>query len=374
MLHDAAYFITISHLNQWTNAQINDLVTQIYHENKSDLREFFSLSEDDWKNLYNIDEKKLASLREAKEQILNNSLLAETLMKQGFELIPLLSPDYSETLKYNLKSNTPPLLYIKGNKQLLLDDSVAIVGSRDASANGLKFTENVAKKATENYQAIVSGFAKGIDRAALDFTLKYIGHSIIVLPQGVLTFASGYKTYYSQIVEGDVLVLSTFHPQAPWNVKLAMARNPIIYGLAKEIYVADSAETGGTWNGVKDGLRKGRKIFVRRPQEHEINANNLLIDMGAQAVDIFGNPESLQVPESLAEPLPNKEEELKDKILKLLKNSALTAKEVCEQLGSEMTPQMMGRTLSNMKDVEKKKTGKVVKYSVKQRLELFDMS
>ncbi|NLW19584.1 MAG: DNA-processing protein DprA [Candidatus Cloacimonetes bacterium] len=373
MLHDAAYFITISHLNQWTNAQINDLITQIYHENKSDLREFFSLSEDDWKNLYNIDEKKLASLREAKEQIVNNSLLAETLMKQGFELIPLLSPDYSETLKDNLKSNTPPLLYVKGNKQLLLDDSVAIVGSRDASANGLKFTENVAKKATENYQAIVSGFAKGIDRAALDFTLKYIGHSIIVLPQGVLTFASGYKTYYSQIVEGDVLVLSTFHPQAPWNVKLAMARNPIIYGLAKEIYVADSAEKGGTWNGVKDGLRKGRTIFVRRPEEHEINANNLLIDMGAQAVDIFGNPESLQVPESLAEPLPNKEE-LKDKILKLLKNSALTAKDVCEQLGSEMTPQMMGKMLSNMKDVEKKKTGKVVKYSVKQRHELFDMS
>ncbi len=374
MLHDAAYFITISHLNQWTNAQINDLVTQIYHENKSDLREFFSLSEDDWKNLYNIDEKKLASLREAKEQIVNNSLLAETLMKQGFELIPLLSTDYSETLKDNLKSNTPPLLYIKGNKQLLLDDSVAIVGSRDASANGLKFTENVAKKATENYQAIVSGFAKGIDRAALDFTLKYIGHSIIVLPQGVLTFASGYKTYYSQIVEGDVLVLSTFHPQAPWNVKLAMARNPIIYGLAREIYVADSAETGGTWNGVKDGLRKGRTIFVRRPEKHEKSANNLLIDMGAQAVDIFGNPESLQVPESPVEPQPDQEEELKDKILKLLKNSALTAKEVCEQLGSEMTPQMMGRTLSNMKDVKKKKTGKVVKYSVKQRLELFDMS
>jgi len=98
-----------------------------------------------------------------------------------------------------------------------------------------------------------------------------------------------------------------------------------------------------------------------------------LIDMGAQAVDIFGNPESLQVPESLAEPLPNKEE-LKDKILKLLKNSALTAKDVCEQLGSEMTPQMMGKMLSNMKDVEKKKTGKVVKYSVKQRHELFDMS
>ncbi len=43
------------------------------------------------------------------------------------------------------------------------------------------------------------------------------------------------KKYYKQLVEGDVLVLSTFHPKAPWRVELAMARNPIIYGLADEI-------------------------------------------------------------------------------------------------------------------------------------------
>lgn len=293
MLDNAAYFVTISHMSRWTNAQINSMIIQIYHENKSNLREFFSLSENDWKNFYNIDEKKLAALIEAKEQIANNSFLTEQLFKQGFELISIISPDYSQTLKNNLQLRySPPLLYIKGNKELLFDDSIAIVGSREASANGLKFTENVAKKATENYKAIVSGFARGIDRAALDFTLKYIGHSIIVLPQGVLTFAQGYKSYHEQIAEGDLLVLSAFHPQAPWNVKLAMARNPIIYGLAKEIYVADSAETGGTWNGVKDGLRKGRRIFVRRPEEHENNANNLLIEMGGQAVDIYGNPES----------------------------------------------------------------------------------
>lgn len=367
MLHDAAYFITVSHMSRWTNAQINSLIIQIYHENKSNLREFFSLCENDWKNSYNIDEKKLDSLLEAKDHIANNSFLAENLMKQGFELIPITSPDYSRTLKDNLKANySPPLLYIKGNKQLLLDNSIAIVGSREASANGIKFTENVAKKATENYKTVVSGFAKGIDRAALDFTLKYIGHSIIVLPQGVLTFGTGYKTYYKQMVDGDVLVLSAFHPQAPWSVKLAMARNPIIYGLAKEIYVADSAETGGTWNGVKDGLRKGRTIFVRRPEEHENNANNLLIDMGGKAVDILGNPESPQMPETDVKSLTDKEKELNDKIVTLLQDSALTAKEVCERLGLEMTPQMMGRKLSNMDELEKKKTGNVAKYSVKQ--------
>ena len=66
---------------------------------------------------------------------------------------------------------------------------------------------------------------------------------------------------YKQIVDGDVLVLSTFFPKAPWKAELAMARNPIIYGLADEIYVAESSDKGGTWSGVVDGLRKNRKIF-----------------------------------------------------------------------------------------------------------------
>ena len=124
---------------------------------------------------------------------------------------------------------------------------------------------------------VVSGFAKGVDKQALDSAIKYKGQSIIVLPQGILTFTSGFKTYYKQIVDGDVLVLSTFFPKAPWQKELAMARNPIIYGLADEIYVAESSEKGGTWSGVVDGLHKKRKIYVRKPGSNEKNANNLLI-------------------------------------------------------------------------------------------------
>ncbi len=48
-----------------------------------------------------------------------------------------------------------------------------------------------------------------------------------------------------------------------------MARNPIIYGLAGEIYVAESLEKGGTWRGVIDRLRKGRKIYLRKPDPTE---------------------------------------------------------------------------------------------------------
>ena len=121
----------------------------------------------------------------------------------------------------------------------------------------------------------VSGFAKGVDKQALDSAINYKGQSIIVLPQGIMTFGSGFIKYYKQIVDGDVLLLSTFFPKAPWKAELAMARNPIIYGLADEIYVSESSDKGGTWSGVVDGLRKNRKIYVRQTDLYENTANEV---------------------------------------------------------------------------------------------------
>lgn len=372
-MQHAAYWITISHLQRWTNAKINDLIKKIYIDNGADLESFFSLSENDWREDYSLDENQVLSLREAKGQVPNNAFLAESLLHQGYELIPLTSEEYPPTMKENLKmSYSPPLLYVKGNKQLLMEDSIAIVGSRNASANGMKFTENVAKHATEKYQVVVSGFAKGIDRAALDFAMQYTGQSIIVLPQGITTFASGFKTYYKHIVRGDLLVLSAFHPHAPWSVGLAMARNPIIYGLAKNIYVADSSNTGGTWEGVQDGLRKGRAIYIRKTDLGEESANNLLINLGGLAVDIEGMPIVSDDFENVDGTAKAQMGNLSAKIIDLLSEKTLTAKEICTSLDTSISYQRMTAILKDIEEVEKVKVGKTTKYQVRMP-EIFDI-
>ena len=215
-----------------------------------------------WKNKFELSDAEIAIIKTGLIELPNNSFLVESLLEQGYKILPITSPDYSTVLKKNLgRTYAPPILYTKGNLQILKEDSIAIVGSRKANEASLLFTDNIAKKASENYKVIVSGFAKGVDKQALDSSLKYKGHSIIVLPQGITTFKSGFNKYYKQIIAGDVLVLSTFHPKASWSVQLAMARNPIIYGLAKEIFVAESSNKGGTWSGVIDGLRKKREIL-----------------------------------------------------------------------------------------------------------------
>jgi len=204
--------------------------------------------------------------------------------------LSIYSEDYPKKLKENMPAESlPPLIYAKGNLQIFKEKSIAIVGSRDAVPVSLQFTDNIAKKASKEFNVIVSGFAKGIDKQALDSAIKYTGQSIIVLPQGILTFGSGFNTYHSQIVEGNVLVISTFPPKAGWDVGYAMTRNLYIYGLASSIYVAQSANKGGTWEGVLDGLKRSRPIYVRKPEANENNPNDELIKKGAIPVDFDGN-------------------------------------------------------------------------------------
>ena len=301
--NELPYWLAFTHfLPRWGNEKINKLLVNILHTNKISLSDFYELDDSQIAGLFLLNEKEIETIRTAGKELPNLAFLVEDILSQGFEIITLNSPDYSKILKNNMKvSLSPPLLYIKGDKQMLQERSIAVVGSRDASEISFNFTDNVCLNATKEFRVVVSGFAKGVDQRALESTLKVKGRSIIVLPQGIMTFGTGIKKYYPQIVEGDVLVVSTFFPKSPWSVGLAMARNPVIYGLAENIFVAQSSNKGGTWEGVHDGLKRGRKIFVRVSQPGENIANNEFFTKGAIPVDVNGNetnlPEGITTPE-----------------------------------------------------------------------------
>lgn len=358
MTNETAYWIALAHLPKWGNLKINNLIIKFFHENQISIVDFFELSENIWSSVYQLDEKQITDLRQAKSELPNNAFLAEQMQNQGFEIIPITSPEYSKTLKTNLKATySPPVLYIKGNKKIMQEQSIAIVGSRAASEIALNFTDNIAKKASKDYKVVVSGFAKGVDKQALDSAIKYKGQSIIVLPQGIMTFTSGFKNYYKQIIDGDVLVLSTFHPKAGWSTGLAMARNPIIYGLASEIYVAESSEKGGTWSGVIDGLRKGRKIYVRQPENKEKNANNILIQKGAIRVDFNGNRVNIDYPTDINESNllvnePNFTNSFETELKTIFNGRPLSSKEIIKKLNLDWSTQKLTAHLKKIDFVE----------------------
>lgn len=288
--------MALAHTERMRTARKNDLIVRCY-EKGMELSEFFHADPSMWKEVFELSDEETQWLETAKAELPNYSFLAEDLLEQGYDIIPITSPDYPRTLKINLKKTyAPPLIYTKGNKQLLQENSIAIVGSRQAGDTALAFTDNMARRAAQDDKVVVSGYAKGVDKQALESSLRYSGKSIVVLPQGITTFTSGFKALYKDIIAGRVTVVSTFHPKAPWSTGLAMARNVYIYGMAAEIYVAESDSKGGTWAGVIDGLRKLRKIYVRQPLPEEKNANQLLIEKGAIPVSLQGEICEKEIP------------------------------------------------------------------------------
>lgn len=370
---ELTYWVTLALIpKMWTKRKNEIYVNCFKHDPQISIIELFEDSSI-WKEV-GLNEIEKIQFEESRTQLANNSFLVDELMAQGYDILPITHEDYPKLLKENLKFNAPTVIYTKGNKSLLQEPSIAIVGSRNADVKSLSFTDNIAKNATRNNKVVVSGFAKGVDRQALDSAVETNGKSIIVLPQGIMTFGSGFKQYFKHIVQGRVLVMSTFAPKAPWSVEFAMARNPIIYGMASEIFVAQSDAKGGTWSGVIDGLRKNRPIYVRYPERSEENANLLLIQKGASAVDATGNIISLS-PEEQKTPEQLNKEKLYSELITILNNAKkLSAKEIITQLHLDWKDDKMKRYLGNMEQVEKIKEKNRIYYRIKgsTQLELFD--
>lgn len=367
MQTDLVYWILFAHLPKWTTLKTNKLIVEIIHNQKIIFEEFFNLSHNEWIEIFKLNNKEINDLEQARQELPNYSFLLEDMLSQGYELIPFNSSDYPKTLKNNLKLKfTPPLIYTKGNKSLLSDDTIAIVGSRKADKISLEFTKNVAINATKEYKCVVSGGAKGVDQTALDESIKANGHSILVLPQGILTFSSGMKKYYKHIIEGNLLILSAFFPKAIWSVGLAMGRNKYIYGLSKEIYVAQSDSKGGTWSGVLEGLKADRTIYIRNPNDNEKNANDLLILKGGKAIDINGN--EIQANQS-------NEASLDERIKHTIQSVALSAKQIKEKINYEIDTRKFSLYLSGLPFIKKEKKGSsnvfICKNNIVQ-LSLFD--
>ena len=370
---ELTYWVTLALIpRMWTKRKNEIYVNCFQHVPQISIIDLFE-NRSNWE-IVGLNEVEKVQFEEAKSQLSNNSFLVEELMAQGYDILPITHEDYPKLLKENLKYNAPTVIYSKGNKSLLQEPSIAIVGSRNADAKSLSFTDNIAKKAVENNKVVVSGFAKGVDRQALDYAVGANGKSIIVLPQGIMTFGSGFKEYFKHITQGRVLVMSTFAPKAPWSVEFAMARNPIIYGMASEIFVAQSDSKGGTWSGVIDGLRKNRPIYVRYPEKNEKNANLLLIQRGAFAVDISGNSLTLS-PEEQKTPEQLQKDKLDSDIMSILNSvEMISVKEITSKLHLDWKGDKMKRYLENMQQVEKIKVKNRVFYRLKGKAQkgLFD--
>ena len=175
-------------------------------------------------------------------------------------------------------------LYYAGNLDILNDKAIGFCGSRDVSEKGSSLAADCAEQAVKEDLAIISGYARGVDRIVHEVALKNKGKTIAVLPLGLDNF-SIHSTLRDCWDWNRVLVLSQFPCNAVWRVHHAMERNGLIIRLVDAMIVIEARDKGGTVRAGEESLKRGVPLYVSVYGDEETQAssgNRLLLKQGAR--------------------------------------------------------------------------------------------
>jgi DNA processing protein len=201
----------------------------------------------------------------------------------GIDIVSYLDPAFSTLLK-NV-DDCPALLYCKGNINLLNENIIAVVGSRNASINGLRFAHKIAKDLTDNDIIIVSGFARGIDTAAHKASIEK--GTIAVLAGGIDNiYPPENKDLYSEIISKGLIVAELPLGSIPRPQNFPQ-RNRIISGLSQAVAVIEATLKSGSLVTAKIALQQNREIFAVPgfPLDPRYQGTNYLLKQGAHLLE-----------------------------------------------------------------------------------------
>lgn len=198
----------------------------------------------------------------------------------------VLDSSYPATLKNLLRLNTPPVLSMVGNTDLLGNRTVGFSGSRKVSEKGIAVTRDCVEQLSVIPDvSIVSGYAQGVDKEAHYAALASGGSTIIVLPNGISSF---YVRHELEDVWdwNRVLVISEYQPEDKWSVSRAMNRNNTIIGLSDSMVVVEAGLTGGSMDAGLRTLEDRKPLFVPIYSDYPESAqgNKVLIEKGARVI------------------------------------------------------------------------------------------
>jgi len=202
--------------------------------------------------------------------------------KLGVEFLALGEAAYPARLQ--MIDDAPPLIGVRGHAAVLALPMVAIVGSRNASGAGLKFTQQIARELGEAGFAVTSGLARGIDAAA---------HHASLATGTVAVLAGGHDRLYppehADLLEA-ILPSGAALSEMPfgWEPRGRdfPRRNRLISGLSLGVVIVEAAKRSGSLITARFALEQGREVFAvpGSPLDPRAEGTNGLIKQGATPV------------------------------------------------------------------------------------------
>lgn len=197
----------------------------------------------------------------------------------AMETLLLTEDDYPRALLH--LSDPPPVLFLRGRRELLGTPGVGIVGSRKATARARSVAQRLGGLVAASGVPVVSGLALGVDGAAHQGALDSGGPTIAVLGRGAdRAYPAGHGALFRRIVR-EGLVVSEFLPGTPALPHHFPRRNRILAALSRALVVVEAAERSGALISVDHALDLGMEVWaVPGPLEEPYCAgsNGLLAD------------------------------------------------------------------------------------------------
>lgn len=197
------------------------------------------------------------------------------LIKANVNLVWKGSADYPALpISYGADA-APPVLFVRGNVRLLQKRGVGFCGSRHSSEKGLRIAESCSRQVVEAGYPVVSGYANGVDARAHKTAMSNGGETIIVLPEGILSY--GAKHDIDALFSNENhLIVSQFSPDCRWFAHNAMRRNHLILSLSQAMVVVEAGKTGGSKAAGEAALERHEPLYVVQyqtpPESAEGNA------------------------------------------------------------------------------------------------------
>jgi DNA processing protein len=187
----------------------------------------------------------------------------------------------------------PPMIYVKGNISLLTRPSIAVVGSRNATTQGMQNAERFAHVLSAAGLTVISGLALGIDASAHHGALLHAlserggGSTVAVTGTGLdLVYPARHRELAHRIAAGGCLV-SEYPLGTPAISSNFPRRNRIISGLALGVLVVEAAAQSGSLITARSALEQGREVFAIPGSIHSPLSKGChqLIRQGAKLVE-----------------------------------------------------------------------------------------
>lgn len=217
----------------------------------------------------------------------------EKLEKYKVKLIMPTDKTFPEMLK---EIPLPPFgLYVKGNPEFT-SPAIAIVGTRKATQEGQKISQQFGRELAEQNITVVSGLALGIDQAAHKGALEAKGKTVAVLANGLdITYPHQHENLSNKIIENNGAIVSEYAVGTPPFPSNFLERNRIISGLSSGIIVIEAPYGSGALCTAQYAIEQNREVFVVPGMISQSNyaGSHGLIKSGASLItsvnDIFAS-------------------------------------------------------------------------------------